>query len=78
MKDFLAPIIEHLRGKNAGLVGAAVFFVIAMLWVVLGFWNMIFILLMTIGGYTLGVVIFRDMAQFRKWLDKLFPPGHFR
>lgn len=78
MKDFLAPIIEHLRGRNAGLISAALFFGMALLWVLFGFWRMIFILLMTVIGYTVGVTFFRDMEQFKKWLDKLFPPGLFR
>ncbi len=78
MKEFLAPIIEQLRGKNAGLIGGFIFLFIALLWVVFGFWKMLFVLLMTILGYTIGVVFFKDMEQFKKWLDRIFPPGYFR
>lgn len=78
MKDFFSPIIERLRGKDSGFIGALTFFVIALLWVIFGFSKMLFILIMTAAGYTVGVTFFRDMGQFRKWLDRLFPPGHIR
>lgn len=78
MKLFLAPLIEHLRGQNAGVLGGLFFFALALLWVIFGFWKMIFILAMTCIGYGIGVVFFRDQDQFRKWVDRIFPPGFFR
>lgn len=78
MKGFLTPIIDHLRGRDAGLTGALLFFLVALLWVIFGFWKMFFVCLMTVAGYTIGITFFRDMGQVRKWLDRLFPPGHVR
>lgn len=78
MKNYLAPLIEQLRGRPAGPTGAGVFFCLALLWVIFGFWKMLFIVVMTLAGYLIGTTFFQSREQFRRWLDRLFPPGNVR
>lgn len=78
MRNFLVPILELLKGKNAGFVLAVLCFVLSLLWVIFGPLNTIFIVGSTIAGYILGVAYFSDVEKFRELLDKLFPPGRFR
>ncbi len=78
MKQLFEPILKMLHGKDAGLVGAAAGFVLALLWVIFGFWRMLFILLLTLAGYVLGARFFRNSDHFRELIDKMLPPGRFR
>ncbi len=78
MKQLFKPIINLLRGKDASLIGAAAGFVLALLLVIFGILKTIFIILLTIGGYILGVKFFSDTESFHRLLDRLFPPGRFR
>ncbi len=61
-----------------GVIGALILFVIALLWVILGIWKLLFILLMTVAGYFIGYRYFRDRDTIRKLIDKILPPGMFR
>ena len=45
---------------------------------IFGFWKTLFILILTLVGYYLGVRYFSDDEAIKKILDKLFPPGRFR
>lgn len=78
MKHLFEPILRLVHGKDAGLVGALVGFVLAVLWVVFGFFKMLFIVLLTLAGYVIGARFFRNSAHFRELLDKFLPPGRFR
>lgn len=78
MRRFFMPIIEALRGRNPGRTGAVTGFCLALLLVLFGFWRTLFILLMTFGGYYIGVRFFANLEVFRQWLDRLLPPGRFR
>lgn len=78
MKQLFGPLVVFFRGKNAGLVGAAVGFSLALLLVIFGFFKTLFIVILTVGGYVLGVKFFSREEQFHRLLDKLFPPGRFR
>ena len=78
MRNFLEPLIKFLQGKNISMIGAGTFFLIALLWVIFGFMRLVFILLMTVAGYTMGAVFFRDSESLRKWLNRILPPGPFR
>ncbi|HHW93181.1 MAG TPA: DUF2273 domain-containing protein [Clostridiaceae bacterium] len=63
---------------SPGLIGFLVGFVIALLWVLFGFWRLLFILALSGAGYYIGVRYFRDRDAFKKLIDKIFPPGMFR
>lgn len=78
MKHLFEPILRLVHGKDAGLVGAAVGFVLAVLWVIFGFWKTLFILLVTLAGYVIGARLFRNSEHFRELIDKVLPPGRFR
>lgn len=78
MKHFLVPILEKLRGENAGFILGLVFFLLALFWVLFGLIKMLFIVGMTLLGYGIGFVYFRDSEKLKELIDKLLPPGRFR
>ncbi len=78
MRVFWQQIIDKLRGKNPGLIGAAGGFILALLLVLFGLWKTLFLLGMTILGYFIGVRYFSKSEALRNLLDKILPPGMFR
>jgi len=78
MKAFFLKMIDILKEKNAGAIGAVVAFVVAILLVLFGFLKTVFILLLTAAGYFIGTKLFNDRESIKNFLDKLFPPGRFR
>lgn len=78
MKHIFKPILDLVHGRDPGFVGALVGFVLALLWVIFGFWKMLFILLLTFIGYLVGARLFRNSDNFRDLIDRLLPPGRFR
>jgi len=67
-----------LKDRNAGLIGGTVGFALALLLVIFGFFKTLFILLVTLFGYLVGVRLFSDKEMLKNFLDKLIPPGRFR
>ncbi len=63
---------------SPGITGALIMFVFALLWVVFGFWKLLFILILTLVGYYVGFRYFRDRDAIRKLIDRILPPGMFR
>lgn len=61
-----------------GRVGALIAFIFALLWVIFGFWKLLFILVITLVGYFVGYRYFRDRDSIRRLIDKILPPGMFR
>ena len=78
MRIFWQQIVDKLRGKNPGLVGAVGGFLLALLLVLFGLWKTLFLLGMTILGYFVGGRYFSKSESLRKLLDKILPPGMFR
>lgn len=78
MRRLFDPLLQIVHGKDAGLLGAAVAFVLAVLWAIFGFWKTLFIMIMTIAGYIIGARLFRNSTHFKELIDKLLPPGRFR
>lgn len=78
MKQLFGPLIRLLRGKDAGIIGACLGFALALLLVIFGLLKTLFILILTIGGYIIGVKFFNHTEQFHELLDRIFPPGRFR
>jgi uncharacterized membrane protein len=78
MKVFWQNIVESLKGKNPGSVGAVTGLILALSLILFGFLNTLFLIGMSILGYFLGVRYFRNREAFRDLLDKILPPGMFR
>jgi uncharacterized membrane protein len=78
MKHLFGPILEIVHGKDAGLVGGLVAFVLALLLVIFGFWRTLFIIIFTLAGYIVGARLFRNSSHFKELLNKFLPPGRFR
>ena len=75
---FWEQLIESIKGKNPGTVGAVVGLILALSLVLFGIINTLFLIGMTVLGYFLGVRYFRNREAFRDLLDKILPPGMFR
>jgi uncharacterized membrane protein len=78
MRAFFVKFLEMIKDKNAGLIGAGAGFVLALLLVIFGFFKTVFILIVTLAGYFLGVKLFSDKEKLKNFMDKLIPPGRFR
>lgn len=78
MRNIFEPLFKLFHGKNAGIVGAVVGFILGLLLVIFGFWRTIFILLCAAGGYVVGALVVKDKENFKDLLNKLFPPGKYR
>lgn len=75
---FWEQILENLKGRNPGTVGAVIGLILALSLVLFGILNTLFLIGMTVLGYFLGVRYFRNREAFRDLLDKILPPGMFR
>ncbi len=71
-------ILNSLLRHKAGCFGAAVFFVLSILWIKYGFFRMIFILLMSLAGYYIFEKILANKDRLLRILDKIFPEGRIR
>jgi uncharacterized membrane protein len=78
MKAFWQQLLDNLKGKNPGTVGASIGLVLALSLVIFGFLKTLFIIGMALLGYFLGVRYFSNREAFRNLLDKILPPGMFR
>lgn len=78
MNQLFGPLLRFLHGKDPGFVGALVGLVIALLWVIFGFFKMLFIVLLTLLGYFIGAKYLRNSTHFKDLIDRLLPPGRFR
>ncbi|HPX92947.1 MAG TPA: DUF2273 domain-containing protein [Bacillota bacterium] len=63
---------------SSGIIGALIMFAVALLWILFGFWRLLFIFLLTLAGYYVGFRYFRDRDAIRKLIDRILPPGMFR
>ncbi len=78
VKAFWQHLLESLKGRNPGSVGAALGFGLALSLVIFGLVKTLFLIGMTLLGYFLGVRYFSNKEAFRNLLDKILPPGMFR
>lgn len=78
MKLLISRLLDMLKDRNAGLIGGAVGFLLAVLLVVFGFLRTLFIVIVTLAGYLIGVKLFSDKERLKNFLDKIIPPGRFR
>ena len=78
MKLLISRILDLLKDRNAGLIGGAGGFLLAVLLVVFGFLKTLFIVIVTLAGYLIGVKLFSDKERLKNFLDKIIPPGRSR
>ncbi len=78
MERFLSKIFEKLRNMKAGTVVAFFFFVTGVLLCIFGFFKTLFIILFTAVGFFVGSFLFSDTSRFKKFLDRILPPGRVR
>ena len=78
MEQFLSKIIEKITNTKPGFVCAAVFFLVALLLCIFGFLKTLFIITFTLVGFFVGAFAFSDFSKFKKFLDRILPPGRFR
>lgn len=78
MKAFWQQLLDSLKGRNPGAVGAIAGLCLALSLVIFGLLKTLFLIGMTLLGYFLGVRYFSNKEAFRNLLDKILPPGMFR
>lgn len=78
MERFLSRVFEKLENTRAGAIFAFLFFIIAVLICIFGVLKTIFIILFTAVGFFVGSFLFSDMSRFKKFLDRIIPPGRVR
>ena len=78
VKAFWQNILDSLKGRNPGTVGAVIGLSLALSLVLFGLLKTLFLIGMTLLGYFLGVRYFSNKEAFRNLLDKILPPGLFR
>ena len=78
MERFLSRLFEKLKNTKAGVIVAVLFFIIGLLLCIFGFFKTLFILLITAVGFFVGSFLFSDTSKFKKFLDRILPPGRFR
>jgi len=78
MERFLSKIFEKLQNTKAGVIFAFLFFVAGLLLCIFGFLKTLFIILFTAAGFFVGSFLFSDTSKFKKFLDRILPPGRFR
>jgi len=78
MKMLWQQLLESLKNKNPGTVGAFFGLALALSLVLFGIIKTLFLIGMTLLGYFLGVRYFSNKDAFRDLLDKILPPGMFR
>ena len=78
MERFLSRLFEKRRNTRAGVIFAVLFLIIGLLLCIFGFFKTLFILLMTAVGFFVGSFLFSDTSKFKKFLDRILPPGRFR
>ncbi|MCR5803426.1 MAG: DUF2273 domain-containing protein [Clostridia bacterium] len=78
MEQFISKILEKITNTKPGFVCAAGFFAVALLLCIFGFWKTLFIIIFTVVGFFVGAFAFSDFSKFKKFLDRILPPGRFR
>ena len=78
MERFLSRLFEKLENTKAGTIFAFLFFIIGILICVFGILKTLFIIIFTAVGFFVGSFLFSDMSRFKKFLDRIIPPGRVR
>lgn len=71
-------IIKLYAGKKGGIIGAVIGIVLAILFIWLGPFKTIFIVICGGIGYYIGLSVFQGKNLFKAIIDKIIPPGTYR
>lgn len=74
----LEKILDFYNSNRWAINGAAIGFLTAVMILVLGFWRVLFIALLTGVGYYIGKRIHDDKDYIKNLLDRVLPPGTYR
>ncbi len=74
---FTEKIKKLLENNYGKVIGSVTGFIIALLFLVIGFFKTIFLLIFIISGYYIGSKI-DNRESLIELLDKILPPGKFR
>lgn len=74
----LEKILEFYNEHRGAVIGAASGFLAAVMILILGFWRVLFIALLTGVGYYIGKRIHDDKDYIKNLLDRVLPPGTYR
>ena len=72
--DIIHDIWEKYRGRFLCTVTGLL---IGTLFLLIGFWRTLFMLIFVLGGFFIGYKIDRK-EDLMEWLDRLLPPGYHR
>lgn len=76
--NLIQSFIEFYNSHRGGINGAIVGLVIAVAFLVLGFFKMLFIGICIGIGYYIGKRLYEDKDYIRNLLDRVLPPGTYR
>ncbi|HEX2946430.1 MAG TPA: DUF2273 domain-containing protein [Clostridia bacterium] len=74
----LEKILDFYNSKRGAINGAAIGFLAAVMILIMGFWRVLFIALLTGVGYYIGKRIHDDKDYIKNLLDRVLPPGTYR
>ena len=74
----LEKILDFYNSNRGAIIGAAIGFLAAVMILILGFWRVLFIALLTGVGYYIGKRIHDDKDYIKNLLDRVLPPGTYR
>jgi uncharacterized membrane protein len=76
--NLIGSFIEFYNSHRGGINGAVAGLVIAVAFLVLGFFKMLFIGICIGIGYYIGKRLYEDKDYIRNLLDRVLPPGTYR
>ncbi len=71
-------LFEELKAHNSAFIGGFIGFILALFFILFGFWKTLFVLILTGVGYYIGKKFFSNKEDLKELLDKILPPGRFR
>jgi len=71
-------ILTYYNEHRGEINGAAIGFLLAVLILVLGFFRVLFIAILTGVGYYIGKRLHEDKDYLKNLLDRVLPPGTYR
>lgn len=77
-EKLLSFVLEKITDTKPGIITSFIFFLVAILLCIFGFYKTLFIIFFTIVGFFVGAFLFNDGSRFKDFLDRILPPGRMR
>ena len=74
----LNPLTKFYLKNKGGVIGAAVGILAAILILLVGFFQMLFIAILGVIGYYIGVMLLQGRNFIKELIDKIIPPGTYK